>query len=409
MKLLHTSDWHLGKRLGDFSRLPEQHKVLAEICELAETQNVDAVIVAGDIFDTFNPPVEAVELFYKTVKRLSANGTKPVIVIAGNHDSPERIEAPDPLARECGIIMTGNPFTQVPLFKLQSGIEVSESKPGLSIIKFPQYDYRLRVLHTPYANELRLKTNLGITNPEQSLREVLADTWSQALQTDSSEQLVTVLATHLYMVEANGPRPEEPIDEEKPIVLPGGLSEIFTNSIPQEVDYVALGHLHRRQVIATEPCPVVYSGSPLAYSFSEAFQDKFVELISLEPGKAAVHQPIRLNSGYRLVRKRFQTTEEACDWLPQNPDCLVELTICTPNYLTPELIRHLNSLHTGIVTIIPEIIGDVQNQLSQTAMPDLSKDFTALFSDYFKSRKQAPPDEETLRILKEIMAWEESE
>ncbi len=409
MKLLHTSDWHLGKRLGDFSRLPEQHKILDEICELAETQNVDAIIVAGDIFDTFNPPVEAVELFYKCVKRLSANGTKPVIVLAGNHDSPERIEAPDPLARECGIIMTGNPFTHVPRFKLQTGIEVFESKPGLTVIKLPQFNYYLRVLHTPYANELRLKTNLGITNPDQSLREVLSETWAQALKTDSSEQMVTVLATHLYMVQADGPRPEEPIDEEKPIVLPGGLSEVFTNSIPKGVDYVALGHLHRRQIISNEPCPVVYSGSPLAYSFSEAFQDKYIELIKLEPGKDAIHQAIKLTSGYKLLRKRFQTPEEAFEWLPQNPDCLVELTICTSNYLTPELVRHLNSLHAGIVTIIPEIIGDINNQISNTAMPDLSKDFVALFSDYFKSRKQAPPDEETLRILKEIMAWEDTE
>jgi exonuclease SbcD len=264
-------------------------------------------------------------------------------------------------------------------------------------------------LHTPYANELRLKTNLGITNPDQSLREVLSETWAQALKTDSSEQMVTVLATHLYMVQADGPRPEEPIDEEKPIVLPGGLSEVFTNSIPKGVDYVALGHLHRRQIIANEPCPVVYSGSPLAYSFSEAFQDKYIELIKLEPGKDAIHQAIKLTSGYKLLRKRFQTPEEAFEWLPQNPDCLVELTICTSNYLTPELVRHLNSLHAGIVTIIPEIIGDINTQISNTAMPDLSKDFVALFSDYFKSRKQAPPDEETLRILKEIMAWEDTE
>jgi exonuclease SbcD len=409
MKLLHTSDWHLGKRLGDFMRLPEQHKVMAEICEIAEAQHVDAIIVAGDIFDTFNPPVEAVELFYKTVKRLSANGTKPVIVIAGNHDSPERIEAPDPLARECGIIMTGNPLTQVPAFKLTTGIEVIDSKPGLTIIKFPQFPYSLRVLHTPYANELRLKTYLGISNPDQSLRDVLAETWAQACNSDTGEQMVSILVTHLYMVQANGPRPEEPIDEEKPIVLPGGLSEVFTSSIPQAIHYVALGHLHRRQIIANEPCPVVYAGSPLAYSFSEAFQDKYVEIVELEPNRPAIHQSLKLTSGFKLLRKRFQTPEEAIEWLPQNPDCLLELTLCTSTYLSPELVKHLNSLHAGIVSIIPEITGNATFQNPSMAMPDLSKDFIALFSDYFKSRKQTPPDEETLSLLKEIMAWEDSE
>ncbi len=98
MKMLHTSDWHLGKRLEDFSRLEEQKAVMQEICEIAEREQVDVVIVAGDLFDTFNPPTEAVDLLYKTLKRLTANGRRPVIAIAGNHDSPDRIEAPDPLA-----------------------------------------------------------------------------------------------------------------------------------------------------------------------------------------------------------------------------------------------------------------------------------------------------------------------
>ena len=100
MKILHTSDWHLGKRLEEFSRLEEQKAVMQEICEIAEREQADAVIVAGDLFDTFNPPTEAIDLLYKTLKRLTANGRRPVIAIAGNHDSPDRIEAPDPLARD---------------------------------------------------------------------------------------------------------------------------------------------------------------------------------------------------------------------------------------------------------------------------------------------------------------------
>src|SRR5512133_365919 len=118
MKLLHTSDWHLGKYLNNFSRHEEQQEVLEEICEIAERENVNAVLIAGDLFDTYNPPTESVELFYRILKRLSANGTRAVIAIAGNHDSPERIEAPDPLARECGIIFAGYPNSRVPPFAL---------------------------------------------------------------------------------------------------------------------------------------------------------------------------------------------------------------------------------------------------------------------------------------------------
>ena len=79
MKILHTADWHLGKRLDSFSRLEEQKIVLDEICIIADEQAVDAVIVAGDLFDAFNPPVEAIELLYKTLKRLTNNGKRPAV------------------------------------------------------------------------------------------------------------------------------------------------------------------------------------------------------------------------------------------------------------------------------------------------------------------------------------------
>src|SRR5690606_20256230 len=109
MKILHTGDWHLGKRLDHFSRLDEQRAVLSEICEIADKEKVDAVIVAGDLFDAFNPPVEAMELLYRTLRKLSHEGRRPVIAIAGNHDSADRIDAPDTLARECGILFIGYP------------------------------------------------------------------------------------------------------------------------------------------------------------------------------------------------------------------------------------------------------------------------------------------------------------
>jgi len=114
MRILHTSDWHLGKKLDNFSRIEEQKQVLAEICKIADQEKVDVVIIAGDLFDTYNPGTEAEELFYKTLKKLAKNGSRPVIAIAGNHDSPDRIEVPDPLAKECGIILAGFPNTKIP-------------------------------------------------------------------------------------------------------------------------------------------------------------------------------------------------------------------------------------------------------------------------------------------------------
>ncbi|MFY9150770.1 MAG: exonuclease subunit SbcD, partial [Prolixibacteraceae bacterium] len=179
MKILHTSDWHLGKRLEDFPRMEEQQAVLKEICEIADREQVDAILIAGDLFDTFNPPTEAVELFYRTLKQLACDGKRAVIAIAGNHDSPDRIEAPDPLARECGIIFAGYPNSEIPLFKLESGLKVLKSNQGFVELKLPGTDVPLRILLTPYANEFRLKTYLGHEETEEELRLVLQEKWQE--------------------------------------------------------------------------------------------------------------------------------------------------------------------------------------------------------------------------------------
>jgi exonuclease SbcD len=90
MKILHTSDWHLGKKLEGFSRLEEQEAVLEEICGIAEQEKAHAIIVAGDLFDTYNPSSDAVEVFYRYLKKMADNGRRAVIALAGNHDSPNR-------------------------------------------------------------------------------------------------------------------------------------------------------------------------------------------------------------------------------------------------------------------------------------------------------------------------------
>ena len=109
MKILHSSDWHLGKKLGPYSRLKEQEEVLLEIIALKEQESPDLIILSGDLYDTWNPPHDAIELLYKTLKHLAGEGPTPVIALAGNHDAPDHIEAPDSLARECGIFFMGYP------------------------------------------------------------------------------------------------------------------------------------------------------------------------------------------------------------------------------------------------------------------------------------------------------------
>lgn len=402
MKILHTADWHLGKRLEQFSRFEEQNAVLAEICDIADQQNVDAVLIAGDLFDNFNPSTEAIELFYKTLKRLTNNGKRLVVAIAGNHDSPERIEAPDPLARECGIVFSGFPTTHTPSFKLESGLEILQSEPGFIEVKLPSTEIPLRLILTPYANEYRMKTFLGIENAEQEMRQVLEEHWQQLADAHCDEHGVNILVTHLFMVKNGAAMPEEP-EEEKPINHVGGAQAIFTANVPKQMQYVALGHLHRPFQMDDVPCPVVYSGSPISYSFSEAEQQKFVNILHAEPAKAMHYEKIPLYSGKKLIRHKAKGAENALNWLYENPNALVELTLITENFLTAAERKAILQAHDGIVAIIPEIQRTTQE--SQTTKTiDLNQQMDDLFKEYFRSKTGQDINDELFALFQEIKA-----
>ena len=406
MKLLHTSDWHLGKRLENLSRFEEQKDVLTEICEIAETEQVDAVIISGDLFDTYNPPTEAVDLFYKTLKRLANNGKRAIIAIAGNHDSPDRIEAPDPLARECGILFAGYPNAIIPPFELESGLRVIQSEEGFVELFLPGCSETLRLLLTPYANEFRLKAYLGHEDSEEELRKLLNDKWSALTQKYCDDKGINILISHLFIARKGVPLPEEPEDE-KPILHVGGAQVIYSENIPQQIQYAAFGHLHRKQTIDTNPCPIIYSGSPLSYSFAEADQKKYVLVIEVEPGKVPVISNHELTNAKRLLRKRSEDVMEAVEWLKEHQSALIELTMSTETYLTAEERKLLNNTHSGIISIIPDVKRGDGDPMNSRRTIDLSKGMEELFTDYFRYEKGQEPNQRILSLFKEVLAEDE--
>lgn len=399
MKILHTADWHLGKRLDSFSRLEEQKIVLDEICIIAEEQAVDAIVVAGDLFDAFNPPVEAIELLYKTLKRLTNNGKRPVIAIAGNHDSPDRIDSPEPLARECGIVFMGYPNTEIKTIELENGFEITKTDKGFIEINLPAHNYPLRIIATPYANEVRMKEYFG-EEKEVELSNSLQMGWGDLSEKYCDNKGVNILVTHLYMLKRGGEVLEEP-DGEKPLKI-GNADLIYSDIIPPQIQYTAMGHLHRHQNVGTDEKPVVYSGSPLSYSFSEAGQQKYVKIINVEPNSIAQLERIPLKSGKQLARKTFNSIDSAVEWLNDNQYTLVELTIESDTYLKSEDLKRLRNAHHEIVHIIPIVKNDnVMDESSKQV--NLNQDITALFSDYFKYSKGQSPNEEIIELFKEII------
>lgn len=405
MKLLHTADWHLGKRLDHVSRLAEQKEVLAEICEIADQEEVDAVLIAGDLFDTVNPSIESLELFYHTLKRLANDGKRAVIGIAGNHDSPDRVEAPDPLARECGIILTGYPDSQVPPFELETGLKVLKSDKGFLELKLPTSPHPLRMLLTPYANEIRLKKALGSEEAEEALRTVLEAAWQKVAHTYCDDQGCNVLMSHLFVIPHAGSEKPEEIEGEKPILTVGGASEIYSQNFPEHIQYVALGHLHRSHSVTHETMPIWYSGSPLGYSMNEAGQQKYVNIVELLPGEKATTKQVALTKGRQLVRLAASSVEEARKLLREHPNSWVELSLALTDFLTAAERKLLLEEHDGLISIIPKILL-AEEDPSASHMVDLTQDMESLFKDYFQHKHQQAPNDTILALFREVISQE---
>ena len=405
LKILHTADWHLGKRLQEYSRIAEQKLVLEEICLIADQEEVDLVLLAGDIFDTFNPSHEAVELLYKTLRRLSKNGTRPVVAISGNHDSSQLVEAPDPLARELGIFFYSRYDSIIPCGTLDGGMEISQSDSGFMELRLPKFNFPIRLLLAPYANEVSLRTYLGGENREEAFRELLALNWKRLADTYCDHNGVNLFMGHFFFVEEGSTSsPDAEPESERPILHVGGTQSLFTQQLPRQIQYAALGHLHRYQTVSNSPGPVVYSSSPLAYSFSEADQEKNVVLIQAKPNEPVQYRPIPLKQGRPLYKVSFDNLPDTLAWLEAHPFCFVEITYLTDESIDASTRKAILKAHDGIVHLIPQLrhtTGQTQDELQAE---DLGRDMESLFRLFYVSEKGQEPNAQLVELFKEVLS-----
>lgn len=283
MKILHTSDWHLGKKLEGYSRIIEQRKFIDELIDVADEKEVDIVVVAGDIFDVPNPSSEAEYLYYQALKRLSNSGNRAVIVIAGNHDNPQKIVASEPLSREHGIISFGTPLEEKKPGKYGE-FRITESFRGGIVLDLNGQKLFINAL--PYPSEKSLNEvwveKEGVSYSKR-IGEVLHETHS-----NNTENLKSIIIAHLFTVGA------ENDGSERQIELGGSLA--FNLSDAPKADYIALGHIHKPMNF--KKYNAAYSGSSLEYRVSEAKFDKKVLIKDLASGNLEEimltnHKPIK--------------------------------------------------------------------------------------------------------------------
>jgi exonuclease SbcD len=357
VRILHTADWHLGCQLEGRPRLPEQAEVLDEICELADAESADMLLLAGDVFDSPNPPAAAEDLFYATLERLGAGGRRAVVVISGNHDSAERISAPHPLARRHGVALLGLPGQTPAAPPPADGRRVAwpAAGPGWLEVSVPGCPHSAVVAALPYPTEARLNEALGDTLDEEELRSAYSDRVARLLAEAAARfrrDTVNLVVSHLFV--AGG----EESGSERPIQL-GGAYTVDPSAFPPSAQYVALGHLHRPQAVGA-PVPVRYAGSPLAYSFGEAGQAKCVYLVDLVPGGAPEVRPLPLRRGRPLVRWiAAEGLEEVERWIAAGRDAgaWIDIELHLRGPLPLDALQRLRQRLPGLVSVRPVVEG----------------------------------------------------
>ncbi len=301
VRILHTSDWHVGRRIRGKDRSEEHRSVLSEIAGLAQENRVDLTVVSGDTFDSSSPTPMAEQIVWNALLELAE--VAPVAVVAGNHDNPARLDAVAPLLAMAGITMVG----------------AARSPDDGGLVSLDDLGVKLALL--PFVSQrgiVKVEDIMG-SDPdqhagvyEQRLRRII-----EALTSEMTTDTVNLIVSHLTVYGA----------------LAGGgerQAHIFGYAIPASIfpghlSYVALGHLHRQQKMPHSGS-VWYSGSPLQLDFGEVADSKGALLVEAAPGLPSKVTSLPLTSGKRLATARG-TLEEVLDRADDLGDAYVRVEL----------------------------------------------------------------------------------
>lgn len=383
MRFLHTSDWHLGRPIRGISRQPEFEEALERVAEIAEQEKVDALLISGDIFDTFSPPAEAEQLLYETLRRLVMNGIG-IVSIAGNHDNAQHMDALSGLFKLAGIQSVGT----LPSSSSGTTIEVAsrDRKETAVIAALPWVLERQALSMENLAQGIEKALLTYSTGVESLMRAA-----SQAFRHDTAN----LLMGHMLI---DGAAPQEKDSGERKIHM-GIAFAVQRAAIPETAQYVALGHVHRPQRIETA-APAYYSGSLLQLDFGEAGQAKMVNLVEVSAGVPAVVQQIPLAVG-RGLRTITLELEELAPGLASDDEYL-RVFVKAPGHV-PSLAEKVRDALPNAVDIRLVVEGgpdDTETVDHQALSPD------ELFRAFYLQRRGIEASEETMKAFHDLLVEE---
>ena len=272
MKIIHTSDWHIGKIVNEFSMIEDQKYILDKLLKLIDEEQPTALIIAGDIYDRSIPPVEAVELLNETLSTIVIDKKVKVLAISGNHDSGERLSFGSKILEKAGLYIEGSDD------EVYRHVVIEENNQKVNFYLVPYKDPALIK---------KLLENKEIRSHNDAMEAII-----NLIKDNLNKDEINILVGHGYMTakreEASGSEYTyeeadlEISESERPLSIGG--TDLIDAKIFDDFDYVALGHLHGRQKIGREE--MRYSGTLLKYSFSEVNHKKGVTLVNIGEEKS---------------------------------------------------------------------------------------------------------------------------
>ena len=382
--------------------MDEQELFLNDFVDIVEKNKVDLVIIAGDVYDNSNPPARAEKMFYDTLKKLSKNGERLILVIAGNHDNPERLVAAGPLAMEHGIIMSGTPKTVI-----QCG-EYGQHKvinSGEGFIEVEINNEKAVILTVSYPSEKRLNE---VLYGEMDSDEDRVKTYGERIKSlfDSLEKnyrsdTINLVVSHLFAMGS------EEGGSERSIQL-GGSYIVNGSCFPKEAQYIALGHVHKPQIVPGTNKKARYSGSPLHYNKKEINITKKCFIIDVKANEECVVNEIELKVYKPIEIWKCESISDAIDKCEENKDrnCWVYLEVKCDRYIREDEIKKMKGIKKDILEIIPKLQSDEEDESAVTIQ---EKSFEEIFREFYKKERNIEADDEVVNLLLKLVSEEGDE
>ena len=387
MRFLHTADWHLGRQIRGRSRTEEFRAVLTEIAEIAVSEGCDAVLVAGDIWDSTVPSAEADRLLFDALRSLVDRDIE-VVLTSGNHDNPRRLEALGRLARPLGIYARG--FIRPPAEGGWVVIERGGERAEIAAIPWVPDGRALSGI------ELLEDFDVGRALYQESVEEIY-----RQLAAGYTPGALHLLVGHLFV---DGAQLSTSDGSERRLHIDVAFG-VDAGRLPPGPQYLALGHIHRPQEIRNAPNgAAAYAGSVLQLDFGEAGEQKEVRVVDLGAGRPAEHRSVPLTAG-RELRELRGAPDEVVTQAESAGDAHIRavLTIESPE---PGLVQRFREQVPAAVDVRLDYDRS-DEQPGDIAFADMAPE--ALFVRYFERQHGAVPSPELLALFRELVGEAEKQ